>query len=109
ILVNLLSNAAKFTQNGVVELNIFPVRKDRIQFEVKDNGIGISPKKLELIFEPFAQASEGNMYSRPYGGVGLGLAICKRLSNQLGGSLQVSSVQGKGSSFTLTMPLKFGN
>ncbi|MEM8863262.1 MAG: histidine kinase dimerization/phospho-acceptor domain-containing protein, partial [Chloroflexota bacterium] len=65
ILVNLLSNAAKFTQNGVVELNICPIRKDRIQFEVKDNGIGISPQKLELIFEPFAQASEGNMYSRP--------------------------------------------
>ncbi|MEM9776702.1 MAG: ATP-binding protein [Chloroflexota bacterium] len=104
ILINLLENAAKFTHNGVVELKISDAANNLIEFQVKDTGVGISESKLEMVFEPFMQAEEANMYSRQYGGVGLGLAICKQLSIELGGDLSVESHLGQGTCFTLRIP-----
>ncbi len=104
ILVNLLSNAAKFTENGLVELIISDAGEDQLMFEIKDDGVGISADKLEMIFEPFMQAEETNAYGRKYGGVGLGLAICKRLATDLSGKLSVSSEVGKGTAFKLVVP-----
>ncbi|MEM8863790.1 MAG: ATP-binding protein, partial [Chloroflexota bacterium] len=104
ILVNLLTNAAKFTQNGLVQLKIFEIDSSHIQFEIIDSGVGIPPEKLDLIFEPFIQVDENNVYNRQFGGIGLGLAVCKSLSAEIGGDLQVQSALGQGSIFKLTIP-----
>ncbi|KUL97324.1 histidine kinase [Bosea sp. WAO] len=102
VLKNLLSNACKFTEAGQVQLAIQNVAEGRIAFAVSDTGIGISPEQQKRIFEAFHQA-DGTI-SRKYGGTGLGLSISRELVRLLGGSLAVSSTEGQGSTFTVTIP-----
>jgi CheY-like chemotaxis protein len=111
ILLNLASNAIKFTENGTVTLTLsakIKSEKDILLFiKVKDNGIGISKEKIQLIFNKFSQADAGT--TRKYGGTGLGLSICKRIIDVHGGSIQVESEINKGSAFSVTLPLKLAN
>lgn len=107
VLLNLLSNAIKFTSHGGVTLDVRhePEAHGRITviFSVIDTGIGIPEEKRRLVFEPFRQA-DGSI-TRKYGGSGLGLAIASRLVERMGGSLDLESEVGKGSKFTVRLPL----
>jgi signal transduction histidine kinase/DNA-binding response OmpR family regulator/CHASE3 domain sensor protein len=105
ILRNLLANALKFTERGSVTLRVAPAQEDKIAFEVHDTGIGIGPDQHEAIFEAFRQA-DGSTH-RKYGGTGLGLSIARDLAHRLGGEIGVRSQPGRGSTFTLTLPLRF--
>ena len=105
VLKNLLSNAFKFTERGSVELKLTRSGDDRIVFAVIDTGIGISDDHQQAIFDAFRQA-DGTI-SRKYGGTGLGLSISRELSRLLGGSIQLSSKLGKGSTFTVSIPLAY--
>jgi CheY-like chemotaxis protein/signal transduction histidine kinase/HAMP domain-containing protein len=118
VLKNLLSNAFKFTEQGSVRfsvsvaetgwspahllLNQAPIV---VAFRVSDTGIGISPEKQRIIFDPFQQADAST--SRKYGGTGLGLAISRELANLLGGEIQLQSSPGEGSTFTIYLPLRY--
>jgi len=106
ILRNLLSNACKFTlEDGYVRLKISLNMADNyVVFAVEDNGIGIEADKLELIFDNFQQADSST--SRQYGGTGLGLAISREMSQLLDGHIHVTSEAGKGSCFTLSVPVR---
>ncbi|HMJ67688.1 MAG TPA: HAMP domain-containing protein [Cyclobacteriaceae bacterium] len=117
IIKNLLSNAFKFTEAGEVILRIFIAAKgwrkgnpyldtadQVIAFSISDTGIGISSEKQQIIFEAFQQA-EGST-SRKYGGTGLGLSISKGLAELLGGGIEIESEEGKGSVFTLFLPIR---
>jgi PAS domain S-box-containing protein len=105
VLLNLLSNAAKFTEQGLVTLS---VKRDSqgpegwIEFEVTDSGIGMSATQLMKLFQPFVQADVDT--TRKYGGTGLGLVISRRLCRMLGGDVSVDSVAGGGSRFTVRLP-----
>ncbi|MEQ8383273.1 MAG: response regulator [Coleofasciculus sp. A1-SPW-01] len=127
ILVNLLSNAVKFTQSGEVIVSINAEKLDyeqwerpetktsltpritpsvatphyRIQFAVKDTGIGIPPERLNRLFQPFSQVDSST--TRKYGGTGLGLAICKQLCEMMGGTMWVESQEDIGSTFYFTL------
>ena len=104
-LFNLLSNAAKFTHEGTITLNVDRIQQsgeDWLSFAVNDTGIGIAPDKLEHVFEEFIQADDST--TRDYGGTGLGLAISKRFCKLLGGDLSVQSELGEGSTFTILIP-----
>lgn len=110
ILVNFISNAVKFTPSGeiFVYTRISSKPDDtslpyQITFSVRDTGIGIEAEKLPHIFEQFTQAD--NSTTRKYGGTGLGLSISKKLVEMMGGSLEVESEPGKGSTFSFTIPL----
>ena len=103
IVKNLLSNALKFTEQGQISIDVAPVAKG-VAFTVTDSGIGIAKEHQSLIFEAFQQA-DGSI-SRRYGGTGLGLSISRDLASLLGGTLSVESTQGKGSAFTLILPLE---
>jgi signal transduction histidine kinase len=103
IIVNLLSNALKFTHEGSIAIAVDYDQRDRTAaVAVKDTGIGISPEHHEKIFEDFRQVDDSP--SRQYGGTGLGLAICRRLATALGGRITLESTMGVGSTFTLTIP-----
>jgi signal transduction histidine kinase len=104
--INLLSNAAKFTARGSIRLRA-NASIDAVVISVSDTGVGIAPDKLEVIFEQFAQADAGS--TRVYGGTGLGLTIARRLARLMGGELIAESVLGSGSTFTLTLPLRYGS
>jgi signal transduction histidine kinase/CheY-like chemotaxis protein len=106
VLTNLIGNSLKFTEHGeiVVTVDSGPVRDGRavLAFSVTDTGIGIAPGALGSLFEPFAQADAST--TRRYGGTGLGLAIARQLVGLMGGSMQVASEPGRGSSFSFTLP-----
>jgi len=103
ILFNLLSNAAKFTEQG--EIRVSASRENgTLKLAVSDSGIGMKPAALEHIFEEFQQAEKTT--SSKYGGTGLGLAIVKKFVNLMGGEIVVESEVGKGSKFTITMPME---
>lgn len=103
IALNLLSNAVKFTAAGSVKLNI-GVKEDQWTIQVSDTGIGIPPHALNYIFEEFRQADGST--TRMYGGSGLGLAIVRNLCLMMNGTVRVSSQVGKGSTFTVTLPMQ---
>jgi signal transduction histidine kinase/ActR/RegA family two-component response regulator len=108
ILFNLLSNAVKFTpENGKINCTMKQIDKSdgncELTFEVQDNGIGMSPEFLKVIFDTFTQ-EERNDNIRQSQGTGLGMAIAKRLVDAMKGTISVISVQGKGSTFTIVLP-----
>lgn len=107
VLVNLVANAVKFTENGgSVSITTYsvPAGKDQtvVTFVITDTGIGIDQNKLEMIFDSFSQADTS--ITRRFGGSGLGLAISRKLVEAMGGTMQVESVPGAGSSFSFTVP-----
>ncbi len=131
ILLNLLSNAARFTSHGTVTLSIERIQLERdrlvivgadgqvtfcprparlaaatphwVRFCVRDSGIGMTPEQLKYLFQPFVQGD--NSSTRKYGGTGLGLAISHRFSQMMGGDITVESVPQQGSTFTVYLPL----
>src|SRR5450830_28045 len=108
VLVNLTSNAIKFTAQGMVELLSALESRDGnaalLRFSVRDTGIGIAPEAQETIFSAFAQADTST--TRRFGGTGLGLTICRQLARLMGGSLRLQSRLGQGSEFSFTVPLQ---
>jgi signal transduction histidine kinase len=105
ILVNLLSNALKYTKEGFVEISaVCQSSAGRVELAVRDTGAGIAPEDHQRIFEPFQQAKR--VITRPQGGTGLGLAISRRLARMLGGDITVQSALGSGSTFTVLLPVR---
>jgi PAS domain S-box-containing protein len=105
ILVNLLSNALKYTKDGIIEIEAaHQAARGHLALSVRDTGIGIAPEDHTRIFEPFQQAKR--VITRPQGGTGLGLAISKRLAQMLGGDISVQSQLGAGSTFTVVVPVR---
>jgi PAS domain S-box-containing protein len=114
ILINLVNNAIKFTEHGgvTVTAEIIPDHRPLpdeaprpvVRLRVADTGIGIKPGNLAVLFQPFRQVDTG--ISRQHEGTGLGLAICRRLATLLGGEIYASSEWGKGSEFTVILPLQ---
>jgi PAS domain S-box-containing protein len=104
VVVNLISNAIKFTKEGMVSVSICPEANDTWAIIVCDTGIGIPEHKQETIFMEFHQLD--NSPTREYGGTGLGLAIARRLVTTMGGTIRVSSTPGEGSTFTVTLPFQ---
>ncbi len=103
MLLNLLSNACKFTDHGTITLSA--ERDDQhVVFTVRDSGIGMSAEQMERLFEAFAQADAAT--TSKYGGTGLGLVITKRFAHLMGGDVQVMSTPGKGSTFTIELPAR---
>jgi signal transduction histidine kinase/CheY-like chemotaxis protein/streptogramin lyase len=110
ILINLLGNAIKFTERGAINVAVAVVPEGpqaRLRITVTDSGIGISPDFIDMIFGEFVQADDS--VAQKYGGVGLGLAISRRMAAQMGGSLSVASREGEGSSFCLDLLLETGS
>ncbi|MCO5101387.1 MAG: response regulator [Burkholderiaceae bacterium] len=105
ILKNLLSNAVKFTERGRVHLRVSMRAGERLAFEVHDTGIGVPREQLLSIFEAFHQGEAGT--SRRFGGTGLGLSISRELARRLGGDIEAQSEPGRGSVFTLVLPLQW--
>lgn len=98
ILINLLGNAIKFTQQGQVKLKVSWLKESSLlQYEVQDTGIGMTQEQMQSVFASFEQAD--NSITRKFGGTGLGLAITKRLTEMMGGSISVESEYGKGTTF----------
>lgn len=105
VLINLVANAVKFTNQGGVYLvaSSLPAADNKlvIEFTVKDTGIGISPEKCDRLFQPFSQLDSS--MTRKYGGTGLGLAICKSLVSMMGGDIRVESMEEKGATFVFSI------
>jgi PAS domain S-box-containing protein len=113
VLTNLVSNALKFTQKGSVTIKVERDQKSvesenifTLDFHVQDTGIGIPQDKQQKLFDSFSQVDEST--TRKYGGTGLGLAICKSLVGSMGGSIEVSSIEGKGSNFSFSIMTQEG-
>jgi adenylate cyclase len=105
ILLNLLSNACKFTKDGEVSFRVVPASADGrgwLDFIVTDSGIGMTPDQLNKLFEEFTQGDQST--ARRYGGTGLGLAITRRLCRMMDGDVTVTSEAGKGSTFVVRLP-----
>ncbi|MEG3639334.1 hybrid sensor histidine kinase/response regulator [Magnetococcus sp. PR-3] len=103
ILLNLLSNALKFTQHGSITVHAAYLDSGLLQFTVSDSGIGMEPDVLKKIFSPFIQAESST--TRRFGGTGLGLSICSQLVERMGGKISVLSQPGQGSQFTFTVSM----
>ncbi|HXB35648.1 MAG TPA: ATP-binding protein, partial [Puia sp.] len=112
VLINLVSNAVKFTANGEIRVGVVQLRKDKttgeieLAFEVRDTGIGIPAEKIDLLFKPFSQVDSST--TRKYGGTGLGLAISEKLVLLMGGQITVQSREGEGTIFTFTIRTRAG-
>lgn len=113
-LFNLLSNAAKFTQAGLIKLRVEPENRDPagtepgwVRFEVSDTGIGMTPAQIQNLFRAFSQADPST--TRKYGGTGLGLVITKHFCHMMGGDITVESEFGVGSTFTIRLPAELPN
>ncbi len=107
VLFNLLSNACKFTERGTISLDVGQEGKDGrdwLYFSVRDNGIGMTSQQMEKLFQPFSQGDSST--TRKYGGTGLGLAISQRFCQMMGGDITVKSEVGKGSTFTMHLPIE---
>jgi signal transduction histidine kinase len=109
ILINLLGNAAKFTEDGTITLRAVRVEEEpgvaQLLIQVSDTGIGIPAEALPTLFTEFTQVAGNGQSKSPYAGTGLGLAICKHYSAILGGTIGVESTYGQGSRFTVRIPL----
>ncbi len=108
-ILNLLSNAAKFTTKGMIMLTVLrkeTARGENLLVEVTDNGIGITPAGLSRLFTDFSQAESDT--SSKFGGTGLGLALTKRFCEMMGGTINVRSERGVGTSFTIEIPINYG-
>jgi DNA-binding response OmpR family regulator len=106
-LLNLLSNASKFTQNGTITLDIYAHTVDnqqQVTFKVTDTGIGMNSAQISKLFQAFTQADAST--TRKYGGTGLGLAITKKFCQMMGGDISVTSELEKGSTFTINLPMQ---
>jgi len=110
VLINLLGNATKFTEEGTITLALSLKSTNKstvfVEFSVEDTGIGIAEDKIDILFEPYRQA--GPATTRTYGGTGLGLTISRKLVELMGGEIGVNSQLGKGSRFFFTIPLLLG-
>jgi signal transduction histidine kinase len=104
ILINLISNSLKFTEKGHITLETDITPDGSLRFVIQDTGIGIPLEKQHMIFESFSQADQST--TRHYGGSGLGLAICRALTFLMNGTIKLESEEGKGTRFTVTLPLK---
>ncbi len=105
VLVNLIHNGIKFSQGGSIQIRCMEGRSTgQLRFEVKDEGIGLSAEQKETLFRSFQQVDRET--ARKVGGSGLGLSICRQLCEQMGGSIGVNSLPGKGSTFWFTVQLK---
>ncbi|WP_462158593.1 PAS domain S-box protein [Pseudoalteromonas sp. GB56] len=102
VLINLLGNALKFTEQGRVALQVVVAGKG-VRFVISDTGIGIAPERINAIFMPFEQADDST--TRRFGGTGLGTTICRQLVNLMGGDIDVQSTLGAGSEFSFNLPL----
>ena len=105
ILINLLSNAAKFTEQGNITVSVKDTGAGLIDLAVADTGIGIPPESVDYIFDEFRQVDGST--TRKYGGTGLGLSISKRLAQMLGGDIRVESAVGEGSTFIVSLPTQY--
>jgi adenylate cyclase len=109
-LMNLVSNASKFTSNGTVTISAARERTadgGRVELAITDTGIGMSPDQLAKLFQEFSQADSST--TRKYGGTGLGLAISRRFCQMMGGDISVESELGRGSKFVITLPIQVGD
>jgi CheY-like chemotaxis protein/anti-sigma regulatory factor (Ser/Thr protein kinase) len=109
-IINLISNACKFTSNGLVSITVRKIHvgvQENVEFIIKDTGIGMKEEQLQKIFEEFSQASDDT--TSKFGGTGLGLTITKTLVEMMGGSVSVASEEGVGSAFTLIIPTRYEN
>ncbi|MEM9330882.1 MAG: ATP-binding protein [Pseudomonadota bacterium] len=107
VLSNLINNALKFTETGSVSLHVYLERSGAnsfLRFDVKDTGIGIKPEAIGKVFESFSQADQST--TRKFGGTGLGLPICKKLVEAMGGEISVHSEPGAGSTFSFVLPIE---
>jgi signal transduction histidine kinase len=111
ILLNLVSNACKFTKNGEIRVTARLLSEvsgeDKLRFDISDTGIGITDEQMARLFHAFTQADSST--TRKFGGTGLGLAICRKLSRMMGGDVFAESVPGKGSTFSLRLPVSHGD
>lgn len=102
VFVNIIGNAMKFTNNGLIQFG-YNIDKENVTFFVRDNGIGIEANQIDCIFERFRQIDDSN--TRKFGGTGLGLAICKAIIDRMNGKIWVESVINKGSTFYFSLPI----
>ena len=106
-MLNLLSNACKFTRSGIVGIDSYSLNKGNTVFyviEVSDTGVGMKSDQCVDVFKLYTQADSST--TKEYGGTGLGLTISKQYCEMMGGSIEVSSVYGKGSTFVVKVPLQ---
>jgi signal transduction histidine kinase len=103
VLVNLIGNAIKFTNEGGIKVNVSTPTKEKLSIQVADSGLGIPPEQLPDIFEAFRRGS--NYIHRERQGAGLGLSIAKEIITRMGGEISVASEPGQGSIFTVLLPM----